>query len=249
MQKFFVAGMPRTGSTLLATTLDQNPKIKMHGELFHPVMTERAGPHALNVRGKPRFFDPDAEDAIAFLSKEVWSNRGLKKHAVGFKLFGDYVKAPTTDKLFLRILEAFPDVKLVTIWRENLLDCLISRQVARSSGKWMESSKSNQSETNVVMVEIAPAMAENFFQGYSNVKTFLGQISSEVPSFSVDYDELTNNFESVSANLFDFLGVSASAVNQAIKKQRTHTRKDYVVNWEELKNHFSETPYAQFFED
>jgi len=248
MQKFFVAGMPRTGSTLLATTLDQHPKIRMLGELFHPVAAERSGPHAMTSKhGKPRFFDPDKEDAIAFLSREVWTAAALKKNAVGFKLFGDYVKSKATDRLFMRIVETFSDVKLVTIWRENLLDCLISRQVARASGKWMESAKSRAADKPAAVVTISPAVAESFFKGYSDVKNFLDSLSASIPSFHVDYDALSQNFEGVSAELFNFLGLDQYPVAQALRKQSQFSQSEYVENWSELREHFQGSDYYSFF--
>ncbi|MEZ7273919.1 sulfotransferase [Sphingobium sp. 10 DY56-G10] len=250
MQKFFVAGMPRTGSTLLATTLDQHPGIKMLGELFHPVARERSGPHAI-VRsdGSTRFFDPNAEDGIEFLRNEVWPAPAPEAGAIGFKLFGDYLKAPTTERLFMRIFEAFPDTKLVTIWRNNLLDCLISRQVARASGKWMESAKARRSKVPAAVVSIDPIEAENFFKGYSDVKGFLDSLSKQVPSFAVDYDELVRDFAGVSARLFSFLELEKVPVKQALKKQAQFPQSHYVKNWKELREHFSSTDYEKYFID
>lgn len=233
---------------MLATTLDQHPQIRMFGELFHPVTVERSGPHAIVDRlGRKRFFNPAKEDAIHFLQNEVWTASALKKNAVGFKLFGDYLKSPATDRLFMRIVEMFPEVRLVTIWRENLLDCLISRQVARASGKWMESAKSLPGDTPAAVVSISPTEAEAFFNGYSEVKWFLDSLSNQVPSFAVDYDALSENFESVSEGLFEFLGLKCVPVHQALRKQASFSQSQYVENWSELRSHFIHSKYHHFF--
>lgn len=250
MQKFFVAGMPRTGSTLLATTLDQHPDIKMLGELFHPVLQERSGPHAIvKSDGQTRFFDPGVEDAIEFLRNEIWGSSAQDLGAVGFKLFGDYLKAPATDRLFMRILATFPDTKLVTIWRDNLLDCLISRQVARASGKWMESAKSKGDMAPAAVVTIDPPVAENFFKSYLEVKRFLDTLSQQIPSFDVSYDSLVCDFEEVSAKLFDFFGLEQISVRQALRKQAQFSQSRYVKNWGQLKEYFSGSSYYGFFRD
>ena len=250
MQKFFVAGMPRTGSTLLATTLGQHPQIKMHGELFHPIAAERDGTHAMVKNGKNRSFQPSEEDAIDFLCDEVWNSEASQFEAVGFKLFGDYIKGATTDRLFLRLFESFPDLKLITIWRENLFDCLISRQIARSSGKWVENNGAKSEEAKPVPINIPVKMTQRFFESYEAVQRFLlGDFADKAPAYHVTYDVLKDDFSRCMSGIFDFLGVDDAEVVKATKKQRTFKQRAYVENWDELAQAFEGTKYQQYFVD
>ena len=120
MRPFVVVGMPRTGSTLLTTGIAQHPEAKCYGELFHPSDYERAHAHALQVNGEWIHFDPNREDAIEFLQNNVFCERDAATKAVGFKLLGDYVYGPGSEKLLLRMRKELPGLQVVHITRTKL---------------------------------------------------------------------------------------------------------------------------------
>ena len=250
VQKFLIAGMPRSGSTLVATTLAQHMNIVIHGELFHPVTSERAGSHSIKKsEGKIRFFDPKIENYIDFLKNEIWNRKFADKAAVGFKLFGEYVSSYDDRELFSTIIENFPDLKFIIIWRENLLDCLISRKVAESSGIWMKYSNDISKDNLARKISIDPDFAIKFFENYSQIKFFLANISRNTKCFILDYEDFVSRFDTKSDEMFEFLGVNPAPVSMAIKKQASHRQSDYVENWNALRARFNNTPFSSYFRD
>ena len=250
MQKFLVAGMPRSGSTLVATTLAQHMNITIHGELFHPVSSERAGSHSIKIdEGKYRFFDPNVECSTNFLRNEVWNRDSTEKDAIGFKLFGEYIALNENEELFTNIIDNFPEIKMIVIWRKNLLDCLISRKVAELSGDWIKYSSDFSHNKIIPKFIIDKKSALEFFYSYNQVNLFLGMISKKISSFVLDYDDFVANFYVKSAEMFDFLGLKPAPVSMALKKQALLRQSDYIENWNDLKSEMEGTPFFFHFRD
>jgi hypothetical protein len=100
---FIIAGMPRSGSTLLLTTIQQHPAILAYSELFHAVIGERSGTHAIRRDGAALYFDAASADPIDFLKRWVWTDSNAGYRAIGFKIFAEYVRAKSTDRLLERL--------------------------------------------------------------------------------------------------------------------------------------------------
>lgn len=247
MQMFIVIGMPRTGSTLVQTTLEQHPNIKMHGELFHPNDDERMGAHVINDNNNSIFFDSTKDDAIDFLRANVWTEENSKKYdAVGFKLFGERVQCLGTEKLFLRLKETFPSLKFIHIERDDLLECWVSRETAKKTGQWFSSSQDKKTElVNDLQVVANPLALQQFFQSYEEVNNFFKSDFFPKPNYlHIDYDQIATDFKKTSRSIFTFLGLKNVSVKQNIKKQRTLTATDQIQNIEEIRQFFAESKYA-----
>lgn len=248
MQMFIIVGMPRTGSTLLQTTLAQHPQIKMYGELFHKVKAEREGSHAINNDGSKTFFNEENDDAIDFLRKNVWNEKNSKYGAVGLKLFGERVNCVGTEKLYLRLKEAFPSLKFIHIERSDLLACWVSRAAAERTGQWVDSSikdiAGNNKNVNDLRVSADPIALESFFQSYIEVNSFLrSDFFPRANYLHVDYEQFSGAFEAVSMSIFDFLGLPRISVQPAIRKQRQLSAQDQIQNIEDVRRYFMGTKY------
>ncbi|GGX11069.1 Stf0 family sulfotransferase [Undibacterium macrobrachii] len=254
MQMFIVVGMPRTGSTLLQTTLAQHPQIKMYGELFHRVKVEREGPHAINEDGSKIFFDEENDDAIDFLRKNVWNEKNSEYGAVGFKLFGERVDCIGTEKLFLRLREAFPSLKFIHIERSDLLACWVSREAAKKTGQWVDASTKDSAgdkkNVNDLRVTANPIALESFFQSYIEVNSFLrSDFFPKANYLHVDYEQLSSEFETVSMSVFDFLGLPQISVQPATRKQRQLSAEEQIQNIEDVRRYFALSKYAFLVSD
>src|SRR4051812_45946380 len=69
---FIIVGMPRTGSTLVVSSLQQHPNLTVHEELFHFTEAERAMRHAISHRNASIYFDANGGDALGFLKDYVF---------------------------------------------------------------------------------------------------------------------------------------------------------------------------------
>lgn len=248
MLKFIIVGMPRTGSTLVQTTLAQHPHIATFGELFHWVQTEREGAHAIQTESGKRFFDPEREDPISFLQDAVWSRTDLDAQAVGFKLFDEYVLADNTRDLFEQLKAAWPDLSVIYIDRRKVLDVLVSRRMAEATGEWVRPVE-QPGVTAQPMLNIPVEEARKFFDAHAKMKVRLDQWTEDARCLRVEYEELSGNFAKVSKDMFEFLQVDPIDVRPAITKQASRPPWEVIENWGEFVEHFRGGEYEPLLRD
>jgi LPS sulfotransferase NodH len=244
MTPFLVVGMPRTGSTLLQTTLGQHPDIRSYSELFHPVDQERMGPHAIATPDGPVFYIPAAGDALDFLRQHVWIPGAPK--AIGFKLFADYLKCEGTHRLFLRLRDAWPSLRVIHIARRNLLECWASHASAKATGRWVDAN--GTMPKNDTLLHADPTVLSAFFHSHDACNRFLRE-TFDVPGryMSVYYEDMVADFHGTAARLYRFLGVADRPVVMQTHKQRARRALDMIDNVDVLRTSFSGTPYGDFF--
>ena len=72
---FVIVGMPRTGSTLLLTTIQQHPAVLSYSELFHQY---EASP--LLIVNNEHFNVADSDDAFNLLLERIEKMRGQREY-------------------------------------------------------------------------------------------------------------------------------------------------------------------------
>jgi len=246
---FIVAGMPRTGSSLLVSTLQQNPDISVYAELFHPVLRERSGPHAIRREGAALYFDPERADPIGFLRRWVWPDTNAGYRAIGFKIFAEYVRSKSTGRLLERLKEEIGGLRVVHMRRTNYFDVYLSRLVANKTGRWMSYGEDVSSDegTRNVRLMISPEAAERFFSAMGRADAFIEGLFRGESYLRVDYRSLCQNIQEQANVVFDFLGVERKPVESVIRKQVVAPKEDMVVNYDELLRRFAGSPFEPFF--
>lgn len=178
MTPFIIVGMRETGSDLLVAGLSQHPHITAHGELFHAVDAERSGAHAILRAGEKRFFGRD-EDAIEFLREEVFGVAGQNAQAVGVTILAEHLVSPGTERLFTRLKETFPELKVVHVARENYLDALVSREFAKHNANLVASTDESSGSDAPPRISVTPEQARRLFER-------MWQVDDSLDGFSPD---------------------------------------------------------------
>ena len=240
MTPFLVVGMPRTGSTLLTTALEQHPDVLMLSELFHWVTSERTGRHAFVWKGRRTAYD-GKEDALAFLRRTVWSDHG--KAAAGFKLFAEHLECPGTERLFERIRDEVQGLRVVHVVR-NPLDCWASRAAATATREWEATAPS---ERNNLRLRANPRLVRRFLRDYERANTAMAQLFAGAGYLRVEYDDLATRFDETVAGVVAFLGLRPCELRPARRKQRGVSTADQVENYAELRAAFAGTRFAALF--
>lgn len=132
MQHFAIIAMPRSGSTRLCDILGRHPTIACHLEIFHPDEVQAHFPRDAGYEIMDRA-KRDADPKL-FLDKFLAFNEGwFKKHQRhGFKVMLDrnQLKAVT------EIVAPDPRLKKIVLYRDNLLACYASVELALGTGRW-----------------------------------------------------------------------------------------------------------------
>lgn len=246
MLNFIVVGMPRTRSTLLLTGLAQHPEITAFGELFHAVPTERTVAHAITRDGERIFFDSDRDDAIEFLKSKVFPAARAGSKAVGFKLFAELVQCRGTEKLFMRLKSAFPDLRIIHIVRSNYLEVLASREVATATRCWVQYAGQKRSDVQR-RVRIQPERARVFFARMKEADRFFEVFFGGGNYLRIDSQTLARDFGGEMKRAYRFLGVSDFEPVPQVEKQVSSSLVDLIENYGELRKAFSGTEYHSFF--
>jgi LPS sulfotransferase NodH len=221
VRPLILVGAPRTGSTLLTTMLLQHPDIHVHGELFHPEMSERQRSHAMRGRTKA-WFDADVDDPIDFLTNQVFGvdhdYQGRKVSTVGFKFL--LSRRCTQDlELLHRIRESFPTLAVLHIRRENYLDSLLSREFAERGKQWVAWSHLQEPRGEISEFSVPLQRARQHFEGYLDVDSILIEEFAGISYRSIFYEDLVEHLDPVMASVFNFLGVAQRDVGMVTDKQ------------------------------
>lgn len=132
MQHFVIIAMPRSGSTRLCDILARHPAIACHLEIFHPDEVQahipRGAGHEIMDKAKrdanPKLF---LDKFLAF--NETWF-KGRQWH--GFKVMLDRNQLMAVTEL----VAPDPRLRKIVLYRDNLLACHASVELAMASGLW-----------------------------------------------------------------------------------------------------------------
>ncbi len=109
MKKIILIGHADCGTAMVRKILNQLPKTHIDGEVFHP------SPNIRNKQGQ--FFDPEKQDAIAFLQKLFKDKQ--KEKMVGVCLSAHLITGPGTEAFYVRLLDAFDDLYFIHLQNDS----------------------------------------------------------------------------------------------------------------------------------
>lgn len=127
-RRFLVVGLPRSGTTYLASLLDGHPDIQCSGEQFNPhsiVHADRVDPDPRAVWGRDRTPLRYMDDFFARAEATGVARAGFKF------MIGHNVRV-------LRHLSDYPDLRIIYVWRENKLAQVSSYLKALQNQKWTQ---------------------------------------------------------------------------------------------------------------
>jgi len=143
MKKFIIAGLQRTGTTMLVRLISEHENINCQGELFidrYPNNTPYTYQHYIRLSKRNRLRDIIYKsnstmhylDEIFSAPKHLFRNEEMheKCNAIGFKLMLNHAeKTPST----LNYIKKH-NISVIQIIRKNILNVLVSRKVNKVFG-------------------------------------------------------------------------------------------------------------------
>ena len=217
MKPFVIIACPRTGSTLVAQTLNQHPHIKCGREVLHsplnisewrpPVIQKLYGHQDSPLNFKK--LDPIPLVQYAFTIFD------------GFKIMCGQTK--TNDPLW-QYLKEF-DCRFIFIQR-NMIDSIISLYHAETTGIWHLYKKIEVPQQKIVIpVEFCMKYVD-FYNQYLDLKHFLGSR----PHFILEYFKIKESWQ----ELQEFLGVNYHELQSPTHK--ILNQRPVITNLEEVLN-------------
>jgi len=247
--RFVLLCHARTGSNLVLWSLDTHPEIWALGEVLTDDEKTRAK-LALDEPG-PRPCYHKGEDGAQFLDQHVFLERPPGPiRACGFKMFYEYARWDRNMNTAWEYLRDNADIRIIHLTRFNLLDCIISHKVAHTTGQWFSENEEEKPKKEAEAFWLDAEECHAYFDRIMTWRAWVAEAMKHHPMLEVEYQQdLTGNFHSTMARIFDFLGVSRQTAGMRLRKQQTKPRHEQLLNFEELRAHFRYTIYEEFFEN
>lgn len=231
--KFIVLTKPRTGSNLLVNSLQSHPHLKVFGELF------RGGT------------DASTKEAILASVDDYFNGRIFKRYdksvkAVGFKIFYHHPVYDHSGKVWSYLMN-IEGLKIVHLRRENLLRALVSMKIAEKTDVWKVSQDPGEAVDKRVELT-AQECLDSFRQTRKWEEDANGKFANN-PFLELTYEELTSDYNRQMRRIQGFLEVDIADLKPMSSKQNPEALCDLIINFEDLKKHFSGTEWRVLFED
>ena len=223
-KKFVIISQSRTGSTLLMALLNNHENIICEGELFK------------NLNGKS--------------CKQIWdkffSKKPKKVKQVGFKLF--YSHPTNGDQSVWDFIENDKSITIIHLVRKNWLRVLVSQKIGLKTKLWTENiDRPHQISTDEKKVKIDYDECEKAFVKAAFNEQQTRERFSNHPFVEVTYEDLSNDADGVIRNITDILNINYQKVQAKNKKQNAEPLEELVINFNELKDKFSNSKWEYLF--
>jgi LPS sulfotransferase NodH len=227
-RKFFILTRSRTGSNLLVDFLNSNKRILTRNEMFR------------NLNGK---------DHRKILNK-IFRRYPYFIEAVGFKIFYNHPFDSQQTSLWDELAQE-KDMKVIHLVRENILRSFVSHKIAEKTNTWFKknSSRISAMKTNSKSIRLDAEKLQNEIAQTYQWQQEGEERFKEHRILKISYEELTQNPDKTFAKVCDFLGVPFKKPNSSFKRQNPERLEELIENYQEMKDLFSNSEFASFFED
>jgi LPS sulfotransferase NodH len=242
-QKFLIICRKRTGSNFLVSLLQSHPKIRAFGEVFTD--DERI------YWGYPSYSSSEVvklrhKEPIEFLDRFVFRDFLKSTKAVGFKLL--YPEERTYDRnIICEYLRNIENLKVIHLKRRNILDNYVSHEIARKTDVWIV--LQNNQNNNNIKLEINYKKCLDYFQKTKMLEQeyelLFAERSKQIQT--VYYEDLIANNATAIEAVQKFLGVKCLPLISYTHQQEKRLLEQIIINYDELKEKFENTPWQSFF--
>ncbi|MES9905352.1 MAG: hypothetical protein ABW168_22090 [Sedimenticola sp.] len=234
-KKFIIFATPRSGTHMLRSSLLVHSNIIVHGEVFN---------HAATA-----FFPYGVTECPEnILANHVFHPYDKSVHAVGFPIH-DFQFFTQPNKHWVNVwdvLSEVEDLHVIRLQRRNIAEQFVSNAMAQLTGKWwlyhQKTSKERQKR-----LFCKPQKMMDYFVSLEKRQSEIEPIFFDHKQMTVYYEDMCTNFSCEMANIQHFIGVDPMEIRPMTSKQDHRKIKDRVENYDELKEYFSGTQYAVFF--
>lgn len=251
MKKFIIAGLQRTGTTMMVRLISEHDNINCQGELFidkFPNKTHYSYQDyirkSLSNRSRDLVYKSNSInqylDEIYSCPEHLFRNSEMHRNckAIGFKLmFNQANKNPSVLKYLKK-----HDISSIHIVRKNILNALVSRKVNKTF-----STAHTKEKIETPRVELD---TERLIQSIKRLEQINKQWEynlKENPYLKIFYEDFIREKEEGLNRITEFLGVpNCPNLQPQTTKLNPTNLEESVLNYEEVANTLRNTPYEDF---
>lgn len=244
---FFIAGVRRSGTTLIRTTLDSHPTVRCIGEAFN--FTGRFQSPAGDKLSYQRYLHESRLRQAA----DLVNRRGMvERYLEGY--FADPEHSALGLKLMIKHAQEFPSAfnylrrngaKAIHVVRRNVLKTLISRAVKKQTR--IAHSRNAQSVKQITL-EAGRLITDLDRIHQSNIQWV--QLLKGFPYMQVVYEDFAEDTEAELARMYDFLGVEhLPNVRSHLVKVNPNEISRILLNYDEVSSVLRGTRYEWCLEE
>lgn len=242
-QRFVILGTARTGSTLLWSYLNSHPEIlclrgvygstnKINFGKYYDALPAECFSQAL--------IDQRNKNPISFLQDFVFKKYTKPYQAVGFKYFYDHDRHLKQKQALTTYFQNDKDIKFIHLKRENLLATLFSYKRALNQRLWTSAMPGFKTEISI-------SDCKNYFQQISEKQLYFDALLAE-RGMVLTYETFISRRRESLLKVQKFLGVTPCDLTTEMTQNKNAKLSDSIVNYEELKEYFTNTKYQKYFE-
>lgn len=276
--RFIILSGARTGSNMLASSLNSSPSITCFRELFNGF----SGFIDFSVEGYDNSSAEDRalrnQDFKRFLQERIFCQHPGETRAVGFKMPHVHFR------LFPGLLEWLVEdgeLRVLHLKRRNLLRMLVSLRIARATGGWVEDQKATLAgvltPAKALRAARHPVRAARRLRtllrpeeprwkalrtpvvlSEAECRAFFAQVEHDSahyeglfrghPLLTVYYEDLLQDRDQVFDQVQSFLGVKPRPLSVTTGRQNPEPLRELIENYDELYEAFKDTPEVAFFD-
>jgi LPS sulfotransferase NodH len=257
---FVIVSEARTGSNLLMYAVADHPEVICYGECFSEHSNEYYRTHIDSshrawhlVRGGihqeflPEFdIDTPAQTVLEqFIYRRDYPDQ---IRAVGFKYQWFQGRPASPWSATRSLLGEMPDLRVIHLHRQNLLEQIASARLARATKQWVVWDEQGL-PAEQPKIHLPVAVVQAFFVDQSRNLKFIAEHFRSHRYLRVSYEELVSNFAAHYEEIQQFLELTIHPVPKprTLKQSRLRMR-DAIENYAELQGAFAHTPWADFFD-
>ncbi len=225
-----IASVPRSGTNLLRSLLNNHPDILVHGESLNS--SEAARLTAPLWEDRPRI--PYTSGTYRrYLEDHIFPADPGNVRVVGFKIFPlHFAHAPEGRKEAEELITGIPGLKVILLERYNLLDLAISEAMARRNNVWVIYNEQQAPQERPL--DLPPGAILERMKFISKQRINMRRIVEHCDVRRVTYKDLVHRTDDVMRDLQAWLGVDIRSLqpNSFIRKQRIVARREALLNFD-----------------
>jgi hypothetical protein len=199
---------------------------------------------ALNLEGK---YSCGVLDNVDVLKSDIFVDYPEEIRAVGFRIA--YYHA-AGDQLWEHLIGDH-SIRVVHLTRKNVFRMLVSWEISKATGRWIEYLSETNASSARIPVKIAKRMCWDFFSVVDAERARARSMFSGGRIIDITYEQFASAPEESPAveRVLEFLRLPLRPLAVRTRRQNPGPLSELVENFDELRDEFSCTRWAHFFSD